>query len=644
MWWMCSLALGGSGDWIADRIDARYAWQTGRMDDAAAWYRARLDEAPDDRNALLDYLSSLGYQPDQRNAALPGLVEAHLQAHPSPNGPAARAIARTMSSMRDGVWTTGLFHGHAWCDEALAVLADRPIAPDGSDYRVARTALEIARHCGRPTEPFEQLAGDAARASAEPSLRAWWGRHDGFDETDLADLETALTATPHVMGSFRFVFHEEAAGPAVGPARARLVDTARAHAAHDRPVLVWEAIQVLVAADLPDEAWAARQHLADIDPGNRSNHWALLRGPTPPEPSREVEPSTVLDPAARLEALEAQGRPADRFDRAVWWAAWAEASHAVGDDAGWLRGLRHGSDPEAFAEAALSVGEELGLAHRRVNRLVRQRRRVRVGRGDPTKVGVDWRERLARALELQARLYEARGLSPAAHAAIGEALLLAPPTPERLVLAGLTSDRDGPRAIDWLARGLAELPEDHPLTEPAWARLELALAAQGTWTAGSPLTFVDAMAREPVPSEDPGPDPLPVSPRLANLDVRVDGRPARLLDAEGPIVVDVWATWCGPCKESLPHFDALAREYGDRVTMIALSVDEERAVAEAYLEERGEPSFVSAWAGKPGIEALASGIPAYLVFDDEHRLVARLSGWSPGDRRLDRAIERMLAR
>lgn len=52
-----------------------------------------------------------------------------------------------------------------------------------------------------------------------------------------------------------------------------------------------------------------------------------------------------------------------------------------------------------------------------------------------------------------------------------------------------------------------------------------------------------------------------------------DGNTVRLSDKFGkPIVINFWATWCPPCKQELPDFDKLCKEYGDRVVFMMVNL------------------------------------------------------------------------
>jgi thioredoxin 1 len=55
-----------------------------------------------------------------------------------------------------------------------------------------------------------------------------------------------------------------------------------------------------------------------------------------------------------------------------------------------------------------------------------------------------------------------------------------------------------------------------------------------------------------------------------------------VIQAEGPVLVDLWAAWCPPCRKMGPVIDELARVSGDTVTVGKLDVDQHPAVAERY--------------------------------------------------------------
>ncbi len=66
------------------------------------------------------------------------------------------------------------------------------------------------------------------------------------------------------------------------------------------------------------------------------------------------------------------------------------------------------------------------------------------------------------------------------------------------------------------------------------------------------------------------------------------GRAIDLGSMEGKVVMlDIWASWCGPCKEELPLLDDMAARLKEKgVEIVAVSIDEQRADAESFLSSR----------------------------------------------------------
>ena len=65
-----------------------------------------------------------------------------------------------------------------------------------------------------------------------------------------------------------------------------------------------------------------------------------------------------------------------------------------------------------------------------------------------------------------------------------------------------------------------------------------------------------------------------------------------------PVVLDLWATWCGPCKTLSPILEALAAEYGGRFVLAKVDVDAEQRVAEAF-QVQSIPSVFAVLGGQP---------------------------------------------
>ena len=57
---------------------------------------------------------------------------------------------------------------------------------------------------------------------------------------------------------------------------------------------------------------------------------------------------------------------------------------------------------------------------------------------------------------------------------------------------------------------------------------------------------------------------------------------AEIVAGDEPVMIDFWATWCGPCRILSPTVDEIADEYADRITVAKCNVDDAEEIAMQY--------------------------------------------------------------
>ena len=127
------------------------------------------------------------------------------------------------------------------------------------------------------------------------------------------------------------------------------------------------------------------------------------------------------------------------------------------------------------------------------------------------------------------------------------------------------------------------------------------------------------------------------NPKAPDFSLRdINGAVYDLYEHKGEIIVlNFWATWCGPCKAELPHLDAIDKTYADRdVDVVVISVDAAREVSKAksYIKAR-KYGFTALFDTDTSVVAQynpSKSIPFTLILDREMRIVHAHTGYVSG--------------
>jgi cytochrome c biogenesis protein CcmG/thiol:disulfide interchange protein DsbE len=101
-------------------------------------------------------------------------------------------------------------------------------------------------------------------------------------------------------------------------------------------------------------------------------------------------------------------------------------------------------------------------------------------------------------------------------------------------------------------------------------------------------------------------------------------------DHRGEVVlVNVWASWCGPCRDEYPVLEAADRQLGPRgLAVVGINTQDSETAAQAFLDELGGQNFPSVLDpdGRIAVEWGTFGVPETFVVDRDGRLRAKMVG------------------
>ncbi len=148
------------------------------------------------------------------------------------------------------------------------------------------------------------------------------------------------------------------------------------------------------------------------------------------------------------------------------------------------------------------------------------------------------------------------------------------------------------------------------------------------------------------------PPPLPAgTPAPAFTTQTVAGKPLSLKSLHGKVVLlDYWATWCGPCQMATPTLESLYKKFGPQgLEVVGLSVDDQHSVAavKPFMKHFGMTYIISASPAANGKAQYAyhvDGIPSQFLIDKKGVVRWSQSGYSESEgQELTPLIKRLLA-
>ena len=95
-----------------------------------------------------------------------------------------------------------------------------------------------------------------------------------------------------------------------------------------------------------------------------------------------------------------------------------------------------------------------------------------------------------------------------------------------------------------------------------------------------------------------------------------------------PVVLNFWASWCGPCEDEAPMLKEAQEEYGDRIAFVGVNIKDARSDAEAFVEKwgLGELTHIRDEGDEIYSDYGLTGQPETFFIDDEGTVVEHVKG------------------
>ena len=130
------------------------------------------------------------------------------------------------------------------------------------------------------------------------------------------------------------------------------------------------------------------------------------------------------------------------------------------------------------------------------------------------------------------------------------------------------------------------------------------------------------------------PQPLKIGDPVPPFSLQtLDGKTLSIASLKGKVVLlDFWATWCGPCRQAMPELKTLLQKNsGKPLVVVSVSADQDMKAPAEFARANGM-TWVQAWDGTGKVIGGVFGVnslPSYVVIDADGRIAYLMRGWAP---------------